>query len=610
MINGKWGCGKTWFVNDVLKAENIQGALYVSLYGLESTRDIDDEFYRQLHPVLSSKPVNLGAKILKGVLKATVRLDLDGDGKSETSVNANIPDISHKEIDDYVNNAKDRVIVIDDLERCSMGIDISLGYINSLVEHLKYTVVLICNESELVGSGGNDKYQYVREKLIGKTLSIEPDTKGAIDTFISEVNENKYREYLSSAVTVDLIIKTFSCSGTKNLRQLRKAIIEYQWLFMMIPESSHEKDGLVNHIFSIYLALSLEYSSREHVDDKFMNDMAVHGPESYMMFGGFGGDEDEEEQKEDPFRIIHEKYIDIDFIASPIGYELWRDILVNGLPEELKIKDSVKSSNYYPEDMPAWKKLWYKYDIDDSQYSKCLEEVLRDLDEHKVTERELLLHVSGVLITLSKAGILDKSVEDVVSSVKEYIEWMIESKHITPHVKAGIYPQYDTDAAYGMGYSSARTREFGEVTRFMDERLKDESVNVLKEIGAELLREFENDLESFSRKVVHANSDENVYYDVPVMADMPSDKVGDLIIEHLEKGTNNARLVFYVFQNRWKHFNDKIGTEIKFLKALRIYLIKKSWEEGRTLSKFKIEEFVKNSLEESIRSLEPDWKAE
>ena len=129
-------------------------------------------------------------------------------------------------------------------------------------------------------------------------------------------------------------------------------------------------------------------------------------------------------------------------------------------------------------------------------------------------------------------------------------------------------------------------------------------MGVIKEVGEELLEEFENDLEIFSTKVVQANSGENIYYDVPVMADMPADRMGDLIISHLEKGNNNARLVFYVFQNRWKHFNDKIGKEKEFLKALRKYLLERSAEENRTLSRFKIEEFVKNSLDKSIDLLE------
>ena len=606
MINGKWGCGKTWFVNNVLEQVNIIDALYVSLYGLEKTSDIDDEFYRQLHPVLSSKTVNLGAKILKGLLKATIRLDLDGDGKSETSVNTKLPDISHKEIDEYIDNAKDRIIVFDDLERCSMNIEVTLGYINSLVEHLKYTVIVICNESELGGSSGNEKYQYVREKLVGKTLSIEPDAKGAIENFISEVCDDEYHMFLRKDETQEIIGNTFSCSKTDNLRQLRKAIIEYEWLFKMLPESAHEKQGLIIQIFSIYLALSLEYSSKEYVDDKFMDDMAAHGPESYMMFGVYRSDEDEEdeEEKENPFQNIRDKYMNIDFVGSPLGYELWQDVLVNGLPEEDVIKTSVESSSYYPEDMPAWKKLWYRYDIDDEQFSKCLNEVLRDLNEHKITSKELFLHVSGVLVTLSKANLMDSSVEEVVSSAKEYINWMIENKHISPSVKANMYPQYDRETAYGMGYSSAHTSEFREIINYLDESLRNESVGVIKEVGEELLEEFENDLEIFSTKVVQANSGENIYYDVPVMADMPADRMGDLIISHLEKGNNNARLVFYVFQNRWKHFNDKIGKEKEFLKALRKYLLERSAEENRTLSRFKIEEFVKNSLDKSIDLLE------
>jgi hypothetical protein len=41
--------------------------MYVSLYGLTSVRQIEDEFQRQLHPILSSRGMKIGWAVAKGL---------------------------------------------------------------------------------------------------------------------------------------------------------------------------------------------------------------------------------------------------------------------------------------------------------------------------------------------------------------------------------------------------------------------------------------------------------------------------------------------------------------------------------------------------------------
>lgn len=63
LIRGEWGAGKTWFVKEVFELNQTdkvdKSKLYVSLNGVSSIAEIENEFFRQLHPLRSSK----GAKI-------------------------------------------------------------------------------------------------------------------------------------------------------------------------------------------------------------------------------------------------------------------------------------------------------------------------------------------------------------------------------------------------------------------------------------------------------------------------------------------------------------------------------------------------------------------
>jgi hypothetical protein len=52
--------------------------MYVSLYGLTSVREIEDEFQRQLHPILSSKEMKTGWAVAKGLSMETGSWDLRG----------------------------------------------------------------------------------------------------------------------------------------------------------------------------------------------------------------------------------------------------------------------------------------------------------------------------------------------------------------------------------------------------------------------------------------------------------------------------------------------------------------------------------------------------
>lgn len=96
LLKGQWGSGKTWFINkyrENLKARN-QKCLYISLYGMTSSSEIEDAFFQQLHPILSSKGMAITGKIFKGLLKGTLKIDLNDDRRDDGTLNVQIPEIN------------------------------------------------------------------------------------------------------------------------------------------------------------------------------------------------------------------------------------------------------------------------------------------------------------------------------------------------------------------------------------------------------------------------------------------------------------------------------------------------------------------------------------
>ena len=101
LLKGVWGSGKTWFIKKYCEklGEKKKKVLYVSLYGITDLAEIDDIFFQQLHPVLSSRGMAIAGKILKGALKTTLKIDFGDDSSSNASVSSQIPDI---DLPDYL----------------------------------------------------------------------------------------------------------------------------------------------------------------------------------------------------------------------------------------------------------------------------------------------------------------------------------------------------------------------------------------------------------------------------------------------------------------------------------------------------------------------------
>ena len=196
LLKGAWGAGKTWFIKNYLKREERKSlkTIYVSLYGVTGFGEIEDQFFQQLHPVLSSKAMSITGKVIKGVLKTTLKIDLDNDGKDEGSINSSIPDIN---LPDYLKNTNERVLIFDDLERCNIPFNDVLGYINYFVEHQGQKVIILANEDEILKNQSGEhsqRYKDIKEKLIGKTFKIIPNISEAMKHFLSLVScaETKY----------------------------------------------------------------------------------------------------------------------------------------------------------------------------------------------------------------------------------------------------------------------------------------------------------------------------------------------------------------------------------------------------------------------------------
>ena len=220
LINGDWGSGKTYFweheiVNII---DNIQPSqkkkrlshIYISLNGISKIETIAQDLFIKLVPFLRNEKNSY----FKGGIKVVSNI---ANTISKKVTGSSVEDL-FRGVSIELFNFSDIVVCFDDLERCKVSIEEVLGFLNNLVEHKKLKAIILSNEKEILKE--NNKYQKIKEKTIGRTLSLEVEMKDILPLIFKRYkDENKeYFDFLNNQK--DFILKLTHEYNQYNLRTL------------------------------------------------------------------------------------------------------------------------------------------------------------------------------------------------------------------------------------------------------------------------------------------------------------------------------------------------------------------------------------------------------
>lgn len=178
LIDGEWGCGKTYFVThelldaitDYEKKHSKRKVRYISLYGCKSVDEVEENIYCSM---LDEQFYEKYYKIKKGDnFYGEKKEKIKRKGEIITNVSRKIVgtimqrfEISYKAYE-YVSDffmMNKNIFIFDDLERCGCSPNDILGYINGLVEHEGAKVILVAYEDEIgfLYETGKKELQYM-----------------------------------------------------------------------------------------------------------------------------------------------------------------------------------------------------------------------------------------------------------------------------------------------------------------------------------------------------------------------------------------------------------------------------------------------------------------
>lgn len=543
LLKGKWGVGKTWFLKEIMTSLHnpdyrVKTHLYVSLYGVASFEEIENEFFRQLHPVLSSKGMALVGKIGKGLLKTTLKIDLDGDGKSDATVTSQVPDIN---LPDYLSKTEGLVLVFDDLERASMDLESLLGYINYFVEHQGYKVIIIANEQELFDKEEKKEasYRRIKEKLIGKTFEIQPRLELAISNFIKEVESGFTQDLFNR--NIELIKDYYRRSGYLNLRHLRQALMDFARLIEFVSSDIIEREDVIEELLSIYLVLSFEIKSGkmspidiDKLEDLYFTELAHKGGGKEVEIDGFYIELKEKYPMFDPLDMLLEKLV-------------WKDIFDKGLIDNEKVQESLRNSRYFhSENQPEWMQLWHFMYLRDSDFDSLLTIVKEQFRSKEYKELGEIRHVTGLFLELVDRSLLDMTKEEVFEIAKNNIDNLIMEGREIPHFD--YVEIYDDTQTFGLEFRNGNDSKFIRLLEYMTEVSKKQVSDNLPEIAKELLEDIKNDADSFHKKIYYTGS-VTIYQKEPVLKYITPN---DFVRVFIETEPYARRSIALVISSRYK----------------------------------------------------------
>lgn len=421
MLKGAWGSGKTWFIENVLKRYKVKHKnfkfLKISLYGIDSIEQIENEFYRQLHPVLSNKKFIFSANVLKNTLKATLRFDFDGDGKNESNLNVNIPSIS---LSDFSREPNGFVLVFDDVERSGISLSLLFGYINHFVEVNGYKAILIANEDEIIKNNerenkndeeSKDQAQYTRtkEKLIGKTFEINSDLQGACKVFLRVINSSSVANIFKSDIkTVEIIYKT---SGYNNLRNLRQFFLDVERITHLMTDKYLKNEDFLRVFYQQMLIFSMEYRGG---GIKYKEFDSIGETNWGLMFGGV--------KKTSKFDDIVRKYSSPVLSDKILTGEVWRELICDGKVTDTFFSQLNTSRFFRDNDAPAWRYLWSYQELTESVLNEQSLIVRNNFFSRKITLLGELLMTVSILIELARNRFINDNVGEITTEAKIQID--------------------------------------------------------------------------------------------------------------------------------------------------------------------------------------------
>lgn len=421
LLDGKWGCGKTWLVNHIFqpsegsslspnpddsdKQTTHQEVIYISLFGKESLTELEREFFSKLHPFLSGKHIDLLKKALFSIQLPYIQLE-----NLYTSISDIITSLNSIESE----NKKCFFLIFDDFERSKIDSAVLLGYFNRLLLTKNVRIVCVTN-TEKISNIEKPIFDLLHEKIFeSKIQFIGADFNDIYSTYIDLLpQEDNFKNQLQQTWNSHKHYHEGNCRALKRLL-----------------------DVLSN--FNSKMGADIDFEIRNELLVSLFN-RKVHALNS-----------DE--------KVAQSLYL----TNLPILQEkTWKDICNNIINSSDIARDIIaykeESNNH-----PLWLKLWrYEELPDDKELQRLENEALQYLNSLENLRIEDVLHLSAALFEMhqnqcsfTNPKTIQTATEKALSNLKS-----TSPQKFSDFFRSSFNGQIP-DQAYGYGFRGRNSQDF------------------------------------------------------------------------------------------------------------------------------------------------------
>ena len=462
LLNGGWGSGKTYFIEDYIKkleekyelnkndkTTKYKKPVYVSLYGLSDISELKNKIALSL---IKSKKI----KQLMPFLDVGIEIGSDLASKHTFIQNS---DSKFKRIIRALHKIDNLIIFFDDLERCNININTVLGYINELVEHNDVKVVLVADESKIgkVNFEKNvelkymvalsDKIKYPREKSkysfenttndVDKSLTKEEIVKRTRQLFDKDKIYREMKEKLIGKIVyyranIEDVYNVFVNNIITNQEANKTAIRIKEKILKQFEDNNYYNLRTLQFIFQAFNRIVDETISIIDLEDikyNYLNDLLSYCTiKSIKLKQGENTYNWEQNQKFGTVYLGNEisDYIYKNFV---VGFKFVDDYLLNSHLDKEYIKETLSeykkitlNENNNPND-PLYKlKTWWQ--ISEQELSNIIDDLIIKIKDN---DYDLEMY-SKIVSYLSRIEEMDVCVEKIKIAIKGLEKNIIENK--------------------------------------------------------------------------------------------------------------------------------------------------------------------------------------
>ena len=536
-LNGKWGTGKTYFINKLLEKYTDEtdirkkDIVKISLYGIKSAEEIDLKIYQAVHPILSSKAMKLAGAILRSAVKFGTTIDINKDGNADVSLSSDcLNEIKSK---GKVDSVSKRLIVVDDIERIDSSFSINqvFAYFSEIITESDIRVIFIGNEEKIYGNSEYETNEYlqIKEKIIGIEFTIVPEKENAVKSFVSELSLSKESFFVEKTLEIMKILK---CD---NLRTVWQALYNLNLFAKILDDVIEEEDK--EEIFEIFLVLYIQKNLEEihktdDVESVLSGYFVYHKPyKEHVKWL--------EEKKK------NQKYFFPDTLMHVLLRNVWMKLIFEGCYDKNWIADEYtkeleerKRQNKNQKNLFKLAKNWRN--LNKKEFESLFKTVVDEFENGSYLNAGEIVFFCYFMFLYSNWKIIPNSISDIVAKFHKLVEK--KKSQIEPlnywNSHEFIYN------GYGLNLDDS------EYKKLFDEMALINKNNLLKQSQDSINKDLDllkNDVLEFCRNILHVHGNSK-YHEFPILSFINIDAFYNIL---QDLSIDNQLLVEESFEERY-----------------------------------------------------------